>query len=99
GVWRTAPGNTLGDRPVSDLRTLKRGRGGPRIRCVQGRLSMMFEDEETPGAEAGASENATDRARTTTIAHSRHTAAETAPRRASHPPAYRGVVAGWPEDW
>jgi hypothetical protein len=60
---------------------------------------MMFEDEETPGAEAEASENATDRARTATIAHSRHAAAETAPPRVSHPPAYRGVVAGWPEDW
>ena len=60
---------------------------------------MMFEDEETPGAEIGASETAADGERTVTIAHARHATAETSPPRVIHPPAYRGVVAGWPEDW
>jgi hypothetical protein len=60
---------------------------------------MMFEDDEAPGAEVGASGSATDRASTVAIAHPRHAAAETTPPRVIHPPAYRGVVAGWPEDW
>ena len=52
----------------------------------------MTTDEEAPDAGSDAPETAT-------IAHSRHTAAETAPPRIVHPPAYRHVVAGWPEDW
>jgi hypothetical protein len=60
---------------------------------------MIFEDEEAPRAEVEASETATDRARTSTIAHPRHATPEASPPRSFHPPAYRGVVAGWPEDW
>jgi hypothetical protein len=60
---------------------------------------MMFEDEEAPPAQAEAPETATDRAKSATIAHPGHTGAEAPPPRAFHPPAYRGVVAGWPEGW
>jgi hypothetical protein len=60
---------------------------------------MMFEDEEAPPAEVEAAATATDRARTATIAHPGHVAEETSPPRSFHPPAYRGVVAAWPEDW
>ena len=34
---------------MSELRTLRRGRERSRVRCVQGRLSMMFGDEEEIG--------------------------------------------------
>jgi hypothetical protein len=58
---------------------------------------MMFEDDEAP--EAGASEPGTDWARGGMTTHRRDTAEVTSPPRIIHPPAYRGVVAGWPEDW
>lgn len=76
---------------MSELRTLKRGRGGPRIRSIQGRLFPWDEGEEAAGA-------ATDGAKPTALAHPGPAAAAPPPRNAP-PPAYRSVVAGWPEDW
>src|SRR5579883_984357 len=95
---RGIPGNDDGDKAVDDLRTLMRGRGGPRIRCVQGRLSKMFDEDEAPGAVAGASGPGADRSRTAVVAHPRH-GASAGPPPVSHPPAYRGVLATWPEHW
>jgi hypothetical protein len=61
---------------------------------------MIFEDDdEAPGPEVGASEATADRARTATISHPRHEVTRASPPRFFHPPSYRGVVAGWPEDW
>jgi hypothetical protein len=57
---------------------------------------MRFGDDEAPGPAEGAPAIATDRA---TIDHPRPPAARRSPPRTPHPPAYRGVVAGWPEDW
>jgi hypothetical protein len=58
----------------------------------------MFEDEEAPDGGEGASEASTNRARTTVVAHPEHQT-NPGPAQVFHPPAYRGVVAGWPEDW
>ena len=60
---------------------------------------MLFEDEESSGADVGAQEAGADRARPAAIAHAGHETAEPPPQRVFHPPAYRHVVAGWPEDW
>ncbi len=59
---------------------------------------MMFDDEEAPGADEGASEAAANRSHIGVVAHPRHEA-NAGPTQLFHPPAYRGVVAGWPEDW
>ncbi len=59
---------------------------------------MMFGDEETPGPVEGASETAAGRSRTSVVAHPEHEGKAFRPP-VFHPPAYRGVVAGWPEDW
>jgi hypothetical protein len=59
---------------------------------------MMSGDDETPGPVEGASETAADRSRTTVVAHPRH-GTEAGPPPVLHPPAYRGVLASWPEDW
>lgn len=58
---------------------------------------MMFEDEQASGVDDGASDAATSRAGIAVVAHSRHEASA-GPTQVFHPPAYRGVVAGWPED-
>jgi ribosomal protein L13E len=57
---------------------------------------MIF-DDEAPDPNAGAPESAADRSRAAVTAHPQHTVAPS-PRPVSHPPAYRSVVAGWPED-
>ncbi len=58
----------------------------------------MFEDEEaTVGGEV-ASEPAGHRTQIAVISHAEHPA-NPGPTRVSHPPAYRAVVAGWPESW
>src|SRR5690242_6262047 len=59
---------------------------------------MMFDDEEAPGAGEGASGTAADRLGTAVVAHSQH-GTEVYPPPNFHPPAYRGVLASWPEDW
>ena len=78
---------------MSDLRTPKRGRGWPRTRSVQGRLSIHFgdEDESSVAPRASAKE---------TPAGSRRRAPKADARSlVFHPLAYRGVVAEWPVEW
>ncbi len=58
----------------------------------------MFDEDEAPGAVAGASGPGADRSRTAVVAHPRH-GASAGPPPVSHPPAYRGVLATWPEHW
>jgi hypothetical protein len=57
----------------------------------------MFDDEEAFEGE-GASETTTSRSRIAVVAHPQHQA-HPGPAQVFHPPAYRAVVAGWPEDW
>ena len=58
----------------------------------------MFDEDEVPGGGEGASETATSRSAIALVAHPRHQDGP-GPVQVFHPPAYRGVVAGWPEDW
>jgi hypothetical protein len=58
----------------------------------------MFEDDEALDGSEGASEAATNRSGFAVVAHPQHPA-DRGPAPVVHPPAYRGVVAGWPEDW
>jgi hypothetical protein len=58
----------------------------------------MFDEDEAHGAIEGASGGAGDRSRTALVAHPRH-GTSAGPPPVSHPPAYRGVLATWPEDW
>src|SRR5579883_56681 len=85
GVRGTAFGNHLGDQAVSDLWTLKRDRGGPRDRCVQGRLSITSGDDEAPGPVEGPSETAAGRSSPGGMAHPRP-GMEAHPRPVFHPP-------------
>ena len=59
---------------------------------------MMFEDEDAAGPEGGSRESAPDRPSGALIAHPRHAATATPEPRVFPPPAYREVVAGWPDD-
>jgi hypothetical protein len=58
----------------------------------------MFEDEEALEGGEGASEAGGSRSRGAVVAHAQHPA-HPGPAQVFHPPAYRGVVAGWPQDW
>jgi hypothetical protein len=58
----------------------------------------MFEDDEALSGGEGASEPAANRSRIAVVAHPEHQA-DRGPAQVVHPPAYRGVVAGWPDDW
>jgi hypothetical protein len=57
---------------------------------------MMFGDEEEP--VAGAPQTLADRPRLAVVAHTGHEG-KADPPVMFHPPAYRGVVAGWPQGW
>ena len=59
---------------------------------------MLFADEDEPGEVAGAAGTSEDRPRSSVVAHTGHEGKVDAPA-VSHPPAYRGVVAGWPQGW
>jgi hypothetical protein len=59
---------------------------------------MMFADEEAPDLVEGAPRAAAERSRSTVVVHSQHDG-KAYPPPVFHPPAYRGVIAGWPEDW
>jgi hypothetical protein len=59
---------------------------------------MMFGDEEAPGPVEGAPEDLAGRSRSSLVVHRQHEG-KAYPPPACHPPAYRGVVAGWPEGW
>jgi hypothetical protein len=59
---------------------------------------MMFDDDEAPDPIEGAPATAAGRSATALVAHPGHQTSP-APPSAFHPPAYRVVVAGWPEDW
>lgn len=58
----------------------------------------MFEDEEAPGPIEGAPATASERSATAMVAEGPHRT-NPSPPSAFPPPAYRVVVAGWPEDW
>jgi hypothetical protein len=58
----------------------------------------MFEDEEALEGGEGASDAGGSRSRGAVVAHAQHQA-NPAPAQVFHPPAYRGVVASWPQDW
>ena len=58
----------------------------------------MFEDEGAPDGGDGAPDALTIRGGIALIAHPRHQAGRSSAP-VSHPPAYRGVVATWPDDW
>ena len=59
---------------------------------------MMFEDEDPGGPRGGSSDPAADRPTGAIIDHPRHIAHEAPRPRVFPPPAYREVVAGWPDD-
>jgi hypothetical protein len=59
---------------------------------------MLFGDEEEPGEVAGATSAQARRVASTVVAPAGHTG-RVEPPAVSHPPAYRGVVAGWPQGW
>jgi hypothetical protein len=59
---------------------------------------MIFGDEEAPGEVEGAPQAMADRSKSAVVAHPEHEG-KAYPPPVFHPPAYRGVVAGWPEDW
>jgi hypothetical protein len=59
---------------------------------------MMFGDEEEPGEVAGTPQTLADRPRSAVAAHTGHEGKANHPA-IFHPPAYRGVVAGWPQGW
>jgi hypothetical protein len=86
---------------VSDLRTLKQGRGGPHVRCVQGRFSLFSEDEDAAGSIEPEPDfvSALETSRSADILHHRLPAAPAGLLSIFHPLAYRGVVAGWPVTW
>ena len=58
----------------------------------------MFEDEETAVGGEVVSESPTNRAPIAAISHAEHPASS-GPTQVFHPPAYRAVVATWPESW
>ena len=59
---------------------------------------MMCGDDEAPGPVEGASEAAADRLRAAVVVHPQHGTVAYPPP-VFHPPAYRGVLASWPEGW
>jgi hypothetical protein len=59
---------------------------------------MMFGEEEAPGEVAGAPATLADRPRSSVVVHPGH-GQKADPPPVFHPPAYRGVVAGWPQGW
>ena len=59
---------------------------------------MLFGDDEAPGEVAGAPETRADRPGSAMVAHPGHEG-RVAPPPVFHPPAYRGVVAGWTQGW
>lgn len=58
----------------------------------------MFDDDEAPDTSDGAPATAAERSATAVAAHQGHRATPSPPS-AFPPPAYRVVVAGWPDDW
>jgi hypothetical protein len=95
------PGSTFGGDPVSDLRTLKRGRGGPHVRCVQGRLSLLLGDDEAAGSHesAPATVSALETSRSAGVVQQHLPASTAHAPPVFHPLAYRGIVGGWPVHW
>jgi hypothetical protein len=79
---------------VKKPRTLKRGLDWPPARCVQGRLSILGDEDQASPAKSGdvpASENPAG-----THRRSGKAVSKTA---VFHPLAYRQVVADWPVEW
>jgi hypothetical protein len=81
--------------PVSELRTLRRGRDWSPVRRVQGRLSMIFGDEDQTGQVDPATVPPTD----STLNVGRVPARPDSPPPVFHPLEYRNVVAKWPVEW
>ena len=82
---------------MSELRTRRRDRGRSRVRSVQGRLSMLYEDEDESGQSPAEPSSAPSSEHS---ASSEQTSQPTAsPPPIFHPLAYRGVVANWPVEW
>jgi len=89
---------------VRELRTLRRTRGGLRVRSVQGRLSIEFGDEDEVGGEQTKPEPPARSSGFRRPAKSSSTSSErsSSTRAAAtvfHPLAYRSVVANWPIEW
>ena len=91
----------IGDDPVSELRTLKRGREKPHVRCVQGRLSLLMGDDEAAVAMETESQalSPSETSRCANVFHDRFSAPAADRLSEVHPLAYRGVIAGWPVFW
>ena len=90
---------------MRELRTLKRTRGGSRVRSVQGRLSMELGDEDGAGgepvkAEPSARDSGFRRpARSSGASPDKAATGGRGPAPIFHPLAYRSVVADWPIAW
>ena len=90
---------------MRELRTLKRTRGGSRVRSVQGRLSIEVGDEDAAGgepvkAEPSARSSGFRRpAKASGANQDRPPTGGRPPAPVFHPLAYRSVVADWPLAW
>ena len=89
---------------MRELRTLRRTRGGLRVRSVQGRLSIELGDEDEVGAEQtkpeppARSSGFRRPAKASSVSGDRSSSMRT-PATVFHPLAYRSVVANWPIEW
>ena len=91
---------------MRELRTLRRARPGPRIRSVQGRLSIELGDEDEAGVEKikidPPARSSGFRRPTRSSGKSSGQERSEAPKSSVpvfHPLAYRSVVADWPIEW
>ncbi len=91
---------------MRELRTLRRARPGPRIRSVQGRLSIELGDEEEAGVEKikidSPARSSGFRRPTRSSGKNSGQERSEAPKSSVpvfHPLAYRSVVADWPIEW
>ena len=82
----------LGGHPVSVLRTVERDRGRSRVRGVQGRLGILFEEEESSGQDKP------EIALPLKVAGPVPVPASTTTTQ-FHPLAYRRVLSAWPDEW
>lgn len=88
---------------MSELRTLKRAQSRPRVRSVQGRLSIEFGEEDEVGGDPlkmdppARSSGFRRPVRSSAGRSDRPQAGRMPPT--FHPLAYRSVVADWPVEW